>query len=104
MCLEVPLTLHKKRGHSPIYLYLLINMGSKASTPVVVKEVLTQACNMRDVNASMASHVQLPMLISLLLIFVMFGGCVLSICLMRRHYHRKIRKYTKRIGRAEDVV
>jgi len=79
-------------------------MGSKASTPVVVKEVLTQACNMRDVQASFVHQASIPMLLSVLLVVVVLVFCSVVLCLMRRHYHRKIHKYSSRRARvAEDV-
>jgi glucan phosphoethanolaminetransferase (alkaline phosphatase superfamily) len=78
-------------------------MGSKASTPVVVKEVLNQACNMHDLTTSMNTHSQLIMLISVLLIVVVLVVSGLLVCLLRRHYHRKIREFSHRIARSVNV-
>jgi glucan phosphoethanolaminetransferase (alkaline phosphatase superfamily) len=79
-------------------------MGSQASTPVVVKEIHNQACNMHDFTTSSNNQNQLVMLVSVLIVVVVFIVCTLLVCLMRRHYHKKIHQYTHRVAREGELL
>jgi len=75
-------------------------MGSKASTPVVVKEVLNQACNMRDLNSSFSNITQAMLVSCVVIVFLILFLSIIAICVIRRNYRKKLRLVSFRTPRS----
>jgi len=75
-------------------------MGSKASTPVVVKEVLNQACDMQGINTSFGQQNTVIVILCVAILSILVFISCFVIMAIRRKYRKKLRNLSYRTPRA----